>query len=146
MMAKRLGRVATLEVSNDGGTTWMKVGRVIDANLNANRAEVDASDQDDGANSSWLRGRRDLTIDGTLRYDPEDQGQQLLEESYFADDPEPDLKVRWRSKEAVGEPEYIADGFVTTWQQSRPDEAPQDVSFTIRLSGAVSHDDQQATP
>jgi len=137
-MAKLLGRVATLEVSDDGGTTWTKVGRVIEANWNGNRAEIDASDQDDGADSSWLRGRRDTTIDGTLRYDPDDAGQQLLEQSFFADTPEPDLKVRWRSEVGSGKPERMADGFVTTWQQSRPDEAPQDISFTIRLSGIVT--------
>src|SRR5690606_25280134 len=104
-------------------------------------------DQDDGANSSWLRGRRDLTIDGTLRYDPDDAGQQLLEASYFdeegEDDPAPDLKVRWRSKEGAGEKEFICDGFVTTWSQSRPDEAPQDMSFTIRLSGKPIRQGQQ---
>lgn len=143
-MGKRLGRVGVLEVSEDGGTSWVKVGRVVDATLNANRTEIDASDQDDGANSSWLRGRRDLTIDGTLRYDPTDPGQEILESSFFNDDPEPDIKVRWRSKEASGEPEYVADGFVSTWTQARPDEAPQDMTFTIRLSGVVQP--QQQTP
>jgi len=140
-MAKRLGRVATLEVSEDGAT-WKKVGRVVDATLNANRTEVDASDQDD-LNTSWFRGRSDMSIDGTLRYDPADEGQEILEDSFFDDSADPNIKVRWRSRVGAGEKEYVADAFVSNWSLARPDEAPQDISFTIRLSGEPIRQGQQ---
>jgi len=144
MMAKRTGKVGSLYVSEPGATpSWQKVGRVVDATFNFSISEIDVSDQDSTANE-YLRGRGDFTIDGTLRYDPQDAGQQLLEESAFEDGEEANIMVRWRSKEGAGEKEYVAEGFVTAWSITRPDEAPQDVSFTIRLTQKPTRQDQSA--
>ena len=142
MMAKRTGKVGALYVSEPGATpSWQKVGRVVDATFNFSVSEIDVSDQDSTVNE-YLRGRGDFTIDGTLRYDPQDAGQQLLEESAFEDGEEANIMVRWRSKEGAGEKEYVAEGFVTAWNITRPDEAPQDVSFTIRLTQKPTRQDQ----
>ena len=139
---KRMGKVGSLYVSRIGEDAgWKKVGRVVDATFNANWTEVDMSDQD-SPNTEYLRGRGDFSIDGTLRYDPQDEGQALLEESAFEQTTEANILVRWRSKEGASEKEYVAPGFVTTFSNSRPDEAPQDISFTIRIAGALQRQDQ----
>lgn len=139
---KRMGKVGSLYVSTIGETPeWKKVGRVVDATFNANWAEVDASDQD-SPNAEYLRGRGDFSIDGTLRYDPQDEGQELLEESAFEQTTEANILVRWRSKEGASEKEYVAPGFVTAFSNTRPDEAPQDINFTIRIAGAIQRQDQ----
>lgn len=139
---KRMGKVGSLHVSRISETPeWKRVGRIVDATFNANWAEVDMSDQD-SPNTEYLRGRGDFSIDGTLRYDPQDEGQELLEESAFEQTTEANIMVRWRSKEGVSEKEYVAPGFVTAFSNARPDEAPQDISFTIRIAGALQRQDQ----
>lgn len=142
MMAKRMGKVAELHVAEISETPdWKKVRHVVDATWNANWTEVDMSDQD-SLNNEYLRGRGDFSIDGTLRYNPQDEGQALLEESAFEQTTEANILVRWRSKAGAGEKEFVAPAFVSAFSNSRPDEAPQDISFTIRIAGPIERQDQ----
>lgn len=141
------GKLSRLYVSTDGGTTWLRVGGRVDLTLNINRGEIDASHMDSGSWSDFLPGRRDWSLDGTVRYIEEDEGQQaLIDQAFAAEDEEALLKVRFMLREDPGQTEFVGDVFVTSESISVSDEAPADMAITLRGTGPLTKAEQTATP
>lgn len=134
-MAILQGQVSKLMVSDDGGTTYTAVGQRVDMTLNLNKAEIDASHMDTQGWSEYLEGRKDATIDFTVRYDEADAGQIMLIDSYFDDTV---LDFKFMLKEEAGANAYTASGFVTSLSPAPSDGSPTDMSGSIRLTGAVT--------
>ena len=137
------GKLSRLYVSTDGGTTWLRVGGRVDLTLNLNRGEIDASHMDSGSWSDFLPGRRDWSLDGTVRYIEEDEGQQaLIAQAFAVEDEEALLKVRFMLREDPGQTEFTGDVFVTAESISVADEAPADMSITLRGTGPLAKAEQ----
>lgn len=137
------GKLSRLYVSTDGGTTWLRVGGRVDLTLNINRGEIDASHMDSGSWSDFLPGRRDWSLDGTVRYIEEDEGQQaLIAQAFAVEDEEALLKVRFMLREDPGQTEFTGDVFVTAESISVADEAPADMSITLRGTGPLAKAEQ----
>jgi len=138
------GKLSRLFVSTDGGTTWLRVGGRVDLTLNINRGEIDASHMDAGSWSDYLPGRRDWSIDGTVRYIEDDPGQQaLIDQAFAVEDEEALLKVRFMLREDPGQTEFTGDVFVTSESISVSDEAPADMAITLRGTGPLVKAAQQ---
>lgn len=139
------GKLSSLEVSDDGGTTWTPVLGRVDMTLNLEKGEIDASHMDSKDWSDFLHGRKSASIDFSLRYIEDDAGQGLLIDNYFASQlAETLLDVRFRLRTGSGDREFTAKGFVTSLTITAADEAPSDMNGTLRISGAVTPADQPA--
>lgn len=139
------GKLSKLDVSNDGGNTWTPVLGRVDMSLELQKGEIDASHMDSEDWSDYLHGRKSATINFTLRALPGDPGQEMLIDNYFASQlDEILLDIRFRQRIGAGEREFLAKGFVTSLTISAGDEAPQDITGTIRISGPVTPADQEA--
>ena len=137
------GKLSRLYVSTDGGTTWLRVGGRVDLTLNLNRGEIDASHMDSGSWSDYLPGRRDWSIDGTVRYIEDDPGQAaLIDQAFAAEDEEALLKIRFMLREDPGQTEFTGDVFVTSESISVSDEAPADMAITLRGTGPLTKAEQ----
>jgi predicted secreted protein len=137
------GKLSKLSVSTDGGTTWLPVLGRVDMTLNLNKGEIDGSHMDSDDWSNFLQGRKDASIDFTLRYLPGDEGQEALIDNYFASQlEETELDVRFRMREVAGEPEFTAKAYVSSLSMAAADEAPQDITGTLRINGAVTKSEQ----
>lgn len=143
MMARPIpGKLSRLYVSTDG-ETWLRVGGRTDLTLNINRGEIDASHMDSGSWSDYLPGRRDWSIDGTVRYIEEDEGQAaLIDQAFAVEDEEALLKVRFMLREDPGQTEFTGDVFVTSESISASDEASADMSITLRGTGPLTKAEQ----
>lgn len=135
------GSVSSLEVSTDGGTTWEKVLGRVDMNLSLTKGSVDASHMDGDGWSNYLPGRRDWSVDGTVRYIEEDEGQKALIDNYF-DESDGELDIRFRLNQGVGKVEFTGKAFTADVSPSPADEAPTDMSFTLQGNGPLTKEDQ----
>lgn len=137
MAASKISRlyVTTVLVDPTEGD-WKRVRGRVDMNLNIDKTEIDESHMDtEGGWSIYDQGRKNASIGGSLRYNPEDPGQALLEANSEADGDL--LLIRYRAEEGGGHDQRVATGFVSNWNPSKSDESPQDCSFSFRITGAI---------
>lgn len=143
-MAKPIpGKISSLEVSKDG-TQWSKVGGRTDLTLNLTKGAIDASHMDEDGWSNYLPGRRDWSIDGTVRYMEDDEGQKIIIDNYFADEEE--IHVRFRLEQGDGKFEFIGKAFATDVSAAPADESPTDMTISLQGNGALEKTQQSATP
>ena len=128
------GKISTLKVGVTSPATTDVKGRV-DFNFNLDKTEIDAGHMDiTNGWSAFLQGRKNATISGTVRYIEEDAGQIILLTNAFADGDTIYVAFTF----AAGGDSYTAQGFVTNINPSPADEDVTNMSFTIRLTGAVA--------
>lgn len=135
-MAVIPGRLNRLHLSDDGGSTFILLGCLEDAALNRNNDELDASCKDSpGGWRDFLIGFKDGTIDGSVKWDDADAGQQILKVASAAGST---IRARWRMEELTGADEVEADCLVTTETQDAPLEDISTMPFTLRLKGNLT--------
>ncbi len=134
-MARVAGRLSTLDVSTDGGTTYTAVGCIQDATLNGEGEEIDVTCHDDGVFRAFLAGRGAYTIDLTCIWDEADAGQGILETAHFN---RSIYDFRWRQQVASGLREYTAQGLVTAFTPGGPNDDAAGLDISIRLTGTVT--------
>lgn len=137
---KVLGRLRKVAVSTDGGTAFKDIGRLTDSTWNGSRAEINATDADSGDSEEYMAGRMNHTLDITARYDEGNEGQEALMGAFFDGST---VKVRWRAKTAAGMKQHSADAIVTSCNIPSPDSDTTNLTATLRITGAVSRDEQQ---
>jgi len=138
-MARIAGRLSTLDVSTDGGTNYTPVLCIADLTFNGEGEELDSTCHDDGVFRAFEAGRIAASIDGTLRWDESDPGQVILEGSAFD---RTKLDYRFRMNVGSGNREYLAQGIVTNWSPTGPNDDIAGLDVTIRLSGTITRQDQ----
>lgn len=130
------GRLNRLHLSDDGGSTFTLLGCLQDATLNRNNDELDATCKDStGGWRDFLLGFKDGTIDGSVKWDGVDAGQDILRTASGAGST---IRARWRMEESSGADEIEADCIVTTETQEAPMEDISTMSFTLRLKGVLT--------
>ena len=103
-MPRALGRIATIEVSDDAGTTWEDLGCTVDLALNSESESVDDTCRDDGAYRSKLNSYLSGAIPFSGRWVEEDAGQLLVVTAHHA---QTEISVRFRPHGAdSGQYEY----------------------------------------
>lgn len=135
-MSRFQGRLQTLDVSTDGGTTFTAVLCIADGNFNGEGEEIDDTCHDDGRFRSFQGGRAAATIDVTGRRDRADPGQNIIRQSWLDGTK---LDYRWRQEGAVSTAEQLeAQGLVTAFTETGPNDDSAGLDYTIRLSGTIS--------
>lgn len=77
-MAAIPGRLGRLEVSADGGATYVNYGGIVDINPNFNIDELETTDHDSAGHRSYIPNHDDLTMDVSGRWLEGDPGQDLV--------------------------------------------------------------------
>lgn len=138
-MPKIAGRLSTLEISTDGGTTYLEVKGAADMTLNGSTAELTTTSHDSGGFEEYIPGRSDFTIDLSLRHDEADPGQDLLQDSFFSK-----TVVDWRFRMQVfaGLDEYKVKGFISSLSPAGPNDDVASMDATIRCTGVMTRSSQ----
>ncbi len=132
-MAVTRGRIG--EVSIDGNA----VGRVIDATLTIESAEITVTTHDSGQWEEFLQGRKNGSIELTLRYDESDTAQQAAITASFA---ESTVAVVWVSRGLAtsGAERFTATAYVSAQPLESPNDEENKMALTLRITGVVTRD------
>jgi len=125
------GRLAKLEVSQDGGATYQLLGGLVDATLNINVDELETTSHDSDGHREYIPNHDDATIDGTMRWLEGDPGQEIL---LMQGINKVVLQFKFRMQTAGGRKIFVAGGFFTAMSPTGPLDDMADADFTIRLS------------
>jgi hypothetical protein len=137
-MAHFHGRLGKVQVSTNGGTTWIDIGGVTDSSLKGTKGKINTSDHDSADFEEYIQGRKDLSIDLTCNYDTADAGQTALITNWYADGVT--FLVRFSpAGSTAGSPQKQASGFVETLEEGDPNDAQATLTCTIQLSGTVTN-------
>lgn len=126
------GRLTTVEVSIDNGTSWINLGGVIDASLSINIDELETTDHDSGGARTYIPNHHDATMDCSLRWEDGDAGQDIVLDAIFA---KSIIDFRFRLASGVGNYQFLAKGFATSAAPSGPLDDTASFDSTFRLSG-----------
>ncbi len=127
------GRLARIEVSFDGGTTYENLGRVVDPSVAGNVDELECTSHDSPGVREYVPNFRDETLDASMRWDEDSLAQRRLLDTIY---PSPtSFKVRFMLEKAVGRLMFEADCFVTSYSPSGPLDDTASMDISLRLSG-----------
>jgi hypothetical protein len=139
-MAVSKGRLGTVEVSTDGGSTYNPIGKLINPKYTMNTAAIKTTTHDSGAFDESLPGRISGSLDLPCLLDEADAQQVALLNGITG---QTVFKFRFRTKGAgVGNFQYIADGWVSDGEQDAPLDDAADMSFKITLTGTIAKSTQ----
>ena len=131
-MAKIAGRLQNL--STDATT----VNGIVDANFAGENNMIDTTTHDESSRS-FIYGRFSGTIDGTLKWDDEDAGQEAIKADFFG---AATSSYVFRMQSVSGADEYTGTGLVASFGPSGPNDDAAEMAFTIQLSGTVTRSTQ----
>jgi hypothetical protein len=137
-MAKIQGRLSKVAVGADN-VTYNDITGIIDATLNLELAEITTTTHDDGAFESYITGRKNGTIDLSVRWDDAATYQDTIKDAFFNGTT---LYWRFRMDEATGLDQFVALGFVTSLTPSGPNDDAAGMDATIRLTGTITRSQQ----
>ena len=104
--------------------------------INQSRNAMDKSNKDDGDNSSFVGGRRNVTVSSGGVFDhTEDAGYTILETSFASS-----AGTVWflASPISSGDKEFYGSGIVTDLSVTLDDESVSNFTTTIQVSGALT--------
>lgn len=128
------GRLAKLEVSEDGGTVYKVYGGIVDITLNINVDELEATTHDSNGVREYMPNHSDFSLDSSGRWVDGDPGQEVV---LNAIDTKATLLFRFYMEAAAGRKKWEGSCFATSASPAGPldDTAGMDVSF--RCSGVT---------
>lgn len=129
-MAKNRGDVSFLELSDDGGSTWTRLGNEQTMTVNENRDEIEVTDKDSQGFREYLASYKDLTIDVEGYLNPDDSGQAILIDHVLNDT---SIQARWAFVEGTGEDQYEAPVFHTDHSRDNTFDDAGSFSATLRV-------------
>ena len=127
-MPKIVGRLQNLAIAT------VDIAGIVDATLNGEVAEIGSTSHDD-TSETFVPGRFSGTIDGTMRWDDAAAGQEDLKTAFFAKTTD---SYRFRMETGSGFDEFTANGFVTSFTPTGPNDDIADWSFAIRVTGDLT--------
>jgi hypothetical protein len=138
-MAEHLGRVATVYVSDDGGSTYNKVGELKDADMTSNQDLHDATSNDDGLYKVDLQGHKKATLSFTCNYDPSDTAQAEIEAAYYAS-----TALLWKFRPlgdtpAAGNYERLFTGNLSSLNVTPATQGIIEMPVTVESSGTITY-------
>lgn len=136
-MGEQLGRVSTVYISIDGGSTYNKIAEVKDPTGALARDLHDATSNDDGLWKVDVKGHKKFTISLTCNYDISDTGQTNLIQAEFSDTAT-NFKFR-PSGDTVGNKEYLGVFNVSSTDLSTPTQGIAELSVSMESSGTITY-------
>jgi predicted secreted protein len=134
-MSEILGYNGTIEVSSDGGTVYVSVGEVLDADLNDESDKLDSTSNDDAGWKAEINGLRAVSLSFTCHYDVADAGQNKIRTAQEAG-----TSLNWRFRPEgnnAGKREHTFVGTPVV-NSTFPTAAIADMTVDVRSSGVVT--------
>lgn len=139
-MAAILGRKGTIYVSDDDGSSYFEIGKLVDATLSMETEETDTTSHDSDGDRESLPNHRAKEISGNVIYDEASVGQDMLLDAQAVGTV---LKVKYQPEDTtVGVREFISDCYVTSWEHGQPLEDSETMDFSLRFTGQLTIQDQ----
>lgn len=136
-MAILRGRVQRIQISDDGGTNYFSIGKLVDAEMALETSEIRTTNHDSGAFEESIPNRMSGTISGEARYDRADSnGQVKLVNAGFN---QTTILVRWEPEGATSTADrYQSSAWVKRQSLSGPNDDAQAFPFEIQLTGTIT--------
>lgn len=126
------GRLAKLELSPDGGTTFENLGGIVDVTMNLNVDELETTTHDSNGVREYLPNHSDVTWDVSCRWMDGDPGQEILMVAVFAHTVFP---LRFYMEVVSGRKRFDGNGFATSASPAGPLDDTGSLDVSIRGSG-----------
>lgn len=126
------GRLAKLTVSNDGGTTYLPVGGIVDVTFNLNIDELETTTHDSAGAREYIPNHHDVTLDISARWLDGDPGQEALMQSTFF---KTTVLFKFTMQSASGRKIFTGRAFPTTASPAGPLDDTGSLDLTLRASG-----------
>ncbi len=138
-MATKVGRLALIDISTDGGTVYNTIGRLVDGTVEMTTDEIDYSSHDSGGFREFEAGLTSGQITATFVYDEDETEQEALYSAFLA---RTTRDFRFVTESGAPNAAITAEGIVTSFSHSAGLDAMQMIDVTIRLSGTIARADQ----
>jgi len=132
------GRLATLQLSDDGGSTYDIFGGVVDVTMNLNVDELECTSHDSNGAREYIPNHHDVTMDVSGRWLDGDPGQEQALVAVFA---KTTLDFIFTMETLPGKKQFEGGCFATTYSPSGPLDDTGSLDVTLRCSG-VSYSTQ----
>ena len=126
------GRFAKLEISGDGGLSYVNFGGIVDVTLNINIDELECTTHDSDGVRDYMPNHSDFGLETSCRWEDGDPGQEIVQDAI---DNKGTLLFKFYMQRGAGKKVWEGSCFPTTGDVSGPldDTAGFDVNF--RCSG-----------
>lgn len=128
------GRLAKLEISPDGGTTYENFGGIVDINSNVNIDELETTTHDSAGAREYIPNHHDVTLDVSARWMDGDPGQEIVLMAVFAKTTFP---FRFTMETAPARKKFEGTAFATSYSPSGPLDDTGALSAAFRCSGVL---------
>ena len=126
---------ADIFISDDGGSTFNKIGELREVTLNVEGEPIDVSSHDTAPWREFITGLKQFTASAEGLYISADVGQDAVLTALLDD---VDIKIQFNPKAGTGLPRFDGDGLITSWELSGPNDDAAAVSIEIQGNGALS--------
>ena len=139
-----LGTTSTVEVSTDGGTTWLKVSELTGGNVDAENADVDTTSCDDGGATSCLPGLTTYTGSIKCNRDTTTGSNAAQNALITANLAKTQPKLRIRPVVLTGEYEFSFTASIGKYQVAGSGEPGKkvEITFPFKSSGLPTYQAQ----
>ncbi len=132
-MSKVHGRFGSLLVSDDGGSTYIRVGGLEEIDPDGNLDEVECTNKDSGKVREYLAGRRDLVVSANGFWDGTDPGQLIVKTAFYDIS---NLLLQFRMEDLTGADEWLdVDSIVTNYAPGSPNDDATTLALSFRVTG-----------
>ncbi len=128
------GRFAKVELSDDGGLTFVNLGGIVDCNLNINIDELECTTHDSNGVREYIPNHSDFSMDIEANWADGDPGQRML---MLASSSKTRLTFRYYQDVDPGSGKFYWEGlcFPTSASPSGPLDDTGALSSSLRCSG-----------
>lgn len=128
------GRFAKLQLSADGGTTFVNLGAIVDVTMNVNVDELECTTHDSNGAREYIPNHHDVTMDVSARWFDGDPGQEMLLDAAFS---KTVLNFVFTMQTLTGRKKFTGTCFATTASPSGPLDDTGSFDVSLRCSGVL---------
>jgi predicted secreted protein len=128
------GRLSKLQVSDDGGVTYVPYGGIVDITMNLNIDELETTTHDSAGAREYIPNHHDATLDISGRWLDGDPGQEVVLQAVFA---KTVFNFKFTMETLSGKKIYTGRAFATSASPSGPLDDTGSMDITLRTSGLL---------
>jgi predicted secreted protein len=130
------GRKSILKVSDDGGSTFLRYGGIVDVTMNISVDELECTSHDSNGAREYLPNHHDVTMDVSGRWLDGDPGQEVVLSAIFSK-----LVLNFEffmiEDAGSGKKKFSGTCFATAANPTGPLDDTGNMDVTFRCSGVI---------
>jgi predicted secreted protein len=128
------GRLAKIQLSADGGLSYIPLGGIVDVTMNLSIDELECTTHDSNGAREYIPNHHDVTLDVSARWFDGDPGQEMLLDSAFA---KTSLLFIFTMQTLTGKKKFTGSCFPTSASPAGPLDDTGSFDVTLRASGVI---------